>query len=195
MSHFLTFRRCNQTDTCAKSYRPIFRGFLDFKSNCNDSSSSNALTYQQLAIQSRAYPMSKDRGICQSMTSLALTSGDSFHSDGRTSTASFAALSPSLCGGQPPPPSQSACTVNDLSKWYLHKRVATTLRSHRSPTAAEPKCLTYRRRAGLICQTGTARATAHKEERIMAAKVPNLPTPSTRSYFSVCIEFRATTIQ
>ena len=67
------------------------RGFRcsDFKSNCTDSSSSNALTYQQLAIQSRAYPMSKDRGICQSMTSLALTSGDPFHSECRTSTPSL----------------------------------------------------------------------------------------------------------
>ncbi|KAJ8117999.1 hypothetical protein OPT61_g930 [Boeremia exigua] len=64
----------------------------------------------------------------------------------------------------------------------LRNHVAAPLRSHRSPGAAEPKSLVDRRRAGVIYQTGTARATARKEERIVAAKVPNVldtkPSPS-----------------
>jgi hypothetical protein len=75
MSHFFLFRRCNQTDTCERilptNSPRVFR-CSDVKSTCTDSSSGDALTYQRMAIKSCAYLMSKDRGICQSMTSLAI---------------------------------------------------------------------------------------------------------------------------
>lgn len=87
-------------------------------------------------------------------------------------TASFAALGSSLCGSRFPTTILKVGTSQSCIS--LRRCVAAPLRLHRSPRAAEPKSLVYRRRAGLIYQTGTAQATAHKEERIVATKVPNV---------------------
>ncbi|KAF1934072.1 uncharacterized protein M421DRAFT_388449 [Didymella exigua CBS 183.55] len=124
---------------------------------------ARASTYQQLAIQSRACPMNKDRGICQSMTSLAIR---------RFIPQEQHCLlrCPELISLWRPVPHQHR-QARMLRK-ANHSDIRTSLAT-RFVLRTDRKCLAYRRRADLIIyQTGTARATAHEEEEFVAVKVP-----------------------